>query len=68
MRDTSYSNTSIIVYVGVALQHVAMFSLLFVPHVRLRESVGFLVHKGLLVTPGIIGTGLYEFNVLLVFV
>lgn len=69
MRDTSYSNISLCVAVGVAFQPVAMLSNLFVPHVRLHECVEVLVHKWLLVTPGIIRTTvLYELIVILVFV
>lgn len=70
MKDTSFSDTSmcvcVCVCVGVALQHIAAMFLFFHPFAPNAQDCRILVHKRLLVTPGIISTAvLYEFNELL---
>lgn len=69
MKDTSFSDTSMCVCVCVLellfnmLQCFLFFFYLFAPNAQVCR---ILVHKRLLVTPGIISTAvLYEFNELL---
>lgn len=67
MKDTSYSNTSFlcvcVCWSCSSTCRCNVLSYLFAPHAQRLEPLEFLVHKWLLVTPGIISsTVLYKFN------